>query len=649
MRKVIGLALIVAGAVAGAQPAQPEFWQGQNIYQIITDRFFDGDPSNNNADGNYQPERSRAAHGGDFRGIERKLDYIKALGATAIWISPVVENGHGEYHGYAGRDFLKVDPRWGTLEDLRRLVDAAHWRGLLVIDDVVVNHGADLIDSGDAGYAAFKAPPDGYHLRYRNPKNTYAPPFDLNGTNTDLTNLFHNNGAINDYKIPQQVMLGELSGLDDFRTESPYVREEMARVYEYWIEAAGFDGFRIDTVKHVEPGFWQEWCPAVRTFAAGQGKPNFFMFGEVLDGSDKLCGSFTGTKGGGAFELDSVLDYPLYFKVQDVFARGNKPPSEIQKRYAGLAGNYDVSARERLVTFLDNHDQPRFLSRVKDTNGLERLRLALVFLYTSRGVPCLYYGTEQGFNGGNDPNDREDMFAGVFKDKGRAGEDSFDMTHPLFRLAAELNNFRRNYDALREGAQVEIWQETNGPGLLVYTRRLETNEVVVMLNTAAEKREVPPNPSLYLPGTKMVNLFDTNEVLAIGGIPPFLGIATTLPAFGAKIFVLQREWKPLDPTVVKTAPTHDATNASAAQLVEFNFSEPMDTNGVERAFSTEPPMAGAFAWSAAHDRMTFAPAAGGFPASTIVYARLNDSATGAASGRRLHASFEMRFRTTEAP
>src|SRR5882757_9762432 len=277
-----------------AQSASNSFWQAQNIYQIITDRFFDGDPNNNNADGNYSPANSGSVHGGDFKGVEQKLDYIKALGATAIWISPVVLNGHGQFHGYAGRDFYKVDPHWGSLADLQHFVAAAHARGLLVINDIVCNHGDDLIYSTDAGYANFMAPPAGYTLKYRSGSLTYAPPFDIyNSTytsaNNALTNLFHNHGGIPDYNVPQHYQLGELSGLDDFRTESDYVRSNMAAIYQYWIQQAGFDGFRIDTVKHIEYGFWQNWCPAVHTFAAtNSAKPNFFMFGEVYDGSDAL-------------------------------------------------------------------------------------------------------------------------------------------------------------------------------------------------------------------------------------------------------------------------------------------------------------------------------------------------------------------------
>src|SRR5271165_4043070 len=161
-----------------AQSASNGLWQAQSIYQIITDRFFDGDPANNNADGNYNPNAAWSVHGGDFKGIEQKLDYIKALGATAIWISPVVLNGSGQFHGYAGRDFYKVDPHWGSLADLQHFIAAAHARGLLVIDDIICNHGDDLIYSTDSGYGNFVYPPAGYTLKYRSASPTYAPPFD---------------------------------------------------------------------------------------------------------------------------------------------------------------------------------------------------------------------------------------------------------------------------------------------------------------------------------------------------------------------------------------------------------------------------------------------------------------------------------------
>ena len=259
----------------------------------------------------------------------------------------MVLNARGEFHGYAGRDFYKVDPHWGSLADLQHLVRAAHARGILVIDDIVVNHGGNLVDSADPGYPNFKYPPDGYHLRYRNPARQYPPPFDLNTTNPALTNLFHNNGFIQDYKDPVQVELGELSGLDDFRTETPYVREQMTKIYEYWIEQAGFDAYRIDTVKHVEMGFWREWCPAIRAYAMAHGRPDFFMFGEALDRSDVKCGSYTGTMGETAgvapapFKLDSVLDYTLYSEINPIFARATGNTREIAEHYERVAASYD--------------------------------------------------------------------------------------------------------------------------------------------------------------------------------------------------------------------------------------------------------------------------------------------------------------------
>src|SRR5205807_9218890 len=140
-----------------------DVWQGQSIYQIITDRFFDGDLANDNAEGNYNASAGQGVHGGDFKGIEQKLDYIKGLGATAIWISPVVKNGNGDYHGYAGSDFMSVAPHFGMLADLQHLIQTAHAKGLLVIDDVVVNHGGQLLNSNDSNYPNFQTSP-GYNL-----------------------------------------------------------------------------------------------------------------------------------------------------------------------------------------------------------------------------------------------------------------------------------------------------------------------------------------------------------------------------------------------------------------------------------------------------------------------------------------------------
>ncbi|MEY2429441.1 MAG: hypothetical protein QOJ40_2326, partial [Verrucomicrobiota bacterium] len=637
------LILVVISFIGGqgrTQSASNEFWQAQSIYQIITDRFFDGDASNNNADGNYNPSSSSSVHGGDFKGIEQKLDYIKVLGATAIWISPVVVNSSGQFHGYSGRDFYNVDPHWGTLADLQHMIQAAHAKGLLVIDDIIVNHGGDLIYSTDSGYGNFLAPPGGYNLRYRSGSLQFASPFNTNAANPNLTNLFHNNGTIQDFGNTTQVELGELSGLDDFRTESAYVRSNMTEVYKFWI-AQGFDGFRIDTVKHVEAGFWQTWCPAVHAYAASLGKSNFFMFGEVEDGSDSKCGSYTGTQSSGPFELDSVLDYPLYYTINSVFATASGNTQQIENHYTAIAANYDPAAQMRLVTFLDNHDQPRFLNASGAT--VAGLNVALAFLYTARGVPCLYYGTEQAFNGATDPNDREDMFDGQFE-QGPSLGDNFNMTHPQFLMTAKLNNFRRLYAPLRTGSHSNKWNNPSGPGLFAYARRLPGNqEVFVVFNTATSSQTLPSRTTTFSAGVQIVNLFDTNEVLTVTATSTIPSI--TVPSTAVKIFVAQSQWQPLDPVVVSNSPVHDAASAPTYSPIVLQFSEPMDTNSVQAAFALTPSLSGAFAWSTAHDAMAFTPGGAGLPGLTMITVRVTNTAIGAISGKTMFGSYEMRFKT----
>ncbi|NBU72460.1 MAG: hypothetical protein EBS53_13640, partial [Bacteroidetes bacterium] len=417
------------------------FWRNQNIYQIITDRFFDGDTSTNLYGTNFLSVSNRT-HGGDWRGIEKKLDYIQALGVTAIWISPILknENGDYDYHGYAATDFYNVDPRFGSLADLQRLVREAQKRGILVINDVVVNHGSSWVDSADGGWPGFRSNSvTGYTLKYNSGGRQYAHPFaNSNLTvafgNTNLANIFHNNGATANWSDSTQVELGELASLDDFKTETSYIRDRMKEIYAYWINTVGFDAYRLDTVKHVEMGFWDTWSPAMRAAAQAANKPNFFQFGEVFDGSDGKCGSYTGTKSGGNYKMESVLDYPLYYQVGSVFASASGGTGAIEGRYNNLTtANYDASSLDSLILNLDNHDNPRFLSTTGSTAA--RLEMALVFLYTTRGIPSLYYGTEQDFNGGADPNNREDMFDGLFE-QGPSLGDNFNMTHARFKLVA---------------------------------------------------------------------------------------------------------------------------------------------------------------------------------------------------------------------
>jgi alpha-amylase len=640
-------------------PAQTTnlFWQAQNIYQIVTDRFYDGDTSNDNAEGTYAPSDPYGVHGGDFEGIEQKLDYLKALGATAIWISPIVLNTEGQFHGYSAWNFYEVAPHWGSISNLQHLVQAAHSRGLLVIDDIILNHAGDLVTGSGSGYPNFNYPA-GYTLGYVNSSKTYPAPFNLSPTNPSLTNLFHNYGNIQNYNDSNQVTLGWLSGLNDFRTETPYVRTNMAAIYEYWIQQIGFDGFRVDTALEVDMGCWQYFCPAIHAYAAANGDTNFFMFCEAFNNSETTVGAYTGTEGGGPFKFDATLDYPLYENaIQSVFATVSSPTFQIQNHYNYVDAFYDPASQMQLVTFLDNHDNPRFLSTSEANGDTNRLKVALVFLYTSRGIPSLYYGTEQGFDGTTDPNDREDMFAGEFKDGpggtvqqlGSPGVDNFNMTHPLFLWIAQLNNFRRLYPALTLGAYTNRANNSTGPGYFAYSRVLNSQEVFVAFNTAATNLTLPARPLTYPAGTVLVNLLNTNEAITLDSHSQTPAIP--LPGMSSKMFVAQSQWQPLDPVVVSNSPAHWATNVPTFSPIVLQFSGSMDTNSVQSAFSTTPPASGIFSWSAvnvANDTMTFTPDGAGLSPLVEIAVTVTNSAFGAASGRPMFAPYNLSFSTAAA-
>jgi hypothetical protein len=253
----------------------------------------------------------------------------------------------------------------------------------------------------------------------------------------------------------------------------------------------------------------------------------------------------------------------------------------------------------------------------------------------------LYYGTEQAFNGGKDPWDREDMFAGKFE-WGPSRGDNFNMTHPLFQLVAKLNNLRRLYPELQTGTQSNVWSNANGPGLFAYARQLGTREIFVVLNTANTNEVLPPCPGIFPAGTKLLNALDEKETVTVNADGQIPSLAMT--GTSAKIFVAKSEFRPLDPTVTEISPRHDAQGIAATGAIVVHFSQPMDSRSVERAFSTVPPVKGAFSWSATRDEMTFTPDSAGFPAQSMVNVRIGDTARDAVFGRTFYAGFESHYR-----
>ncbi|MCP5489274.1 MAG: Ig-like domain-containing protein [Verrucomicrobia bacterium] len=577
--------------------ASPDDWRNINIYHVITDRFYDGDPLNNddNPDGDTNPYGTISIHGGDFEGLEQKLDYLQMLGAKAVWISPVHLNVNGSFHGYAARDFTAIDPHWGTLDDLRNFVDAAHDRGIYVIIDVVQNHLGDLATSTDFGYPSFNSA--GYNLRWRNASRRHAPPFD----NLDY---LHNYGNVDNWEDPEQAILGDFMGLDGIRTEHPTVRTNLITLFEALISATDCDGFRVDTARHVEMDFWEQFLPAMYDHAETLGKSNFFIYAEAWRGSDEEVGPFTATN-----RFNSSLYFPMRDTMESVFVWG-QATYHLASRSANI-GHYAENARYQLVNFLDNHDMPRLLSDGKLNRNQTALKPALTFLYTSRQVPCLYYGTEQGFNGGQDPYDREDMFDGEFEFDDSLG-DNFNMTHDLFLHVRKLNLLREAYPALRLGSFSNRWENFDGPGIFVYTKILNTQTVVVAFNTSDQ----PQTPTWFgngpqstlTNGTVLIDVLGNLSNLIVGANMTLPGqIGLTLPAHASAILVPQQEQQTLPPTITACSPAHDEAEVLRDRAIVIDFDQPMNTAMVENAFSITPAAQGTFSWSNGDRRMTYQP------------------------------------------
>lgn len=491
-------------------------WRDINVYQVLTDRFFDGDPDNNddNPEGVPDPVNPVGIHGGDFSGLTQKLDYLEGLGVRGIWISPVFTNVRGEYHGYAARDLNAVDPHWGGLAELREFIDRAHERGIYVFIDIVANHMGDLVRSG----GEFRR--EGYELTWHSLTNRHAPPFDV--PEEKLDEFFHAYGSIqnwDDLGSDGQAVLGDFMGLDDIRTSNPEVRRDLLRIYQALIAATDCDGFRVDTVKHVELDFWKPFVDGLRAYARGElGKDNLLIFGEALSYDDDLVSLYT------RHGFNSMLDFPTRGTLHGIFVNGDSP-YRLKKRAESLRDHYAEDHQSRLVTFLDNHDDlPRVMNQFGgDTN---KVLDALTVLHTWYGIPLVYYGTEQGFDGGRDPANREDLFDGEYE-QGPSEGDNFDPDHPLYEHIRRLNLLRVERPELRRGALIHRYplEDTEAPGILAYSRMLNEErsgdetvsprETLIVVNTDISNRNAVVHTD-FPRGAHLQDRLNPGTVLRVG-------------------------------------------------------------------------------------------------------------------------------------
>jgi glycosidase len=428
------------------------------IYQIMTDRFYDGSTANNNpsqSSGLYDSTKSnwRLYWGGDLAGIQQKMSYLAGMGVTAIWISPPVDNlntnipdGQGNptasYHGYQGRDFKRIEEHFGdtsnTWTDFDNMVTAAHQNGIKVIIDFAPNHSTQ----NNAGE---------YGALYDNGSLVGNYTNDANG-------YFHHNANISGggWDDRYQVEYYTLFDLADLNSEHATIDGYLTAAAQLF-QQHGVDGFRIDAIKHITWGWEYSLTNSIYTYG------DSFIFGEWYQGntSDPLYhDSYKFANKSGM----SMLDFPLNTAIRSVFA-SNANFSTIDSVITQEGSNF--TWKEDLVTFVDNHDMARFLS-VNNNNN--RLHEALAFILTSRGIPCIYYGTEQYLHndtsGGTDPYNRPMM-------------PGFSTSTTAYQLVNQLSTLRHNNPAVPYGSMGQRWINND---VYIYERRFFGSTVLVAIN-----------------------------------------------------------------------------------------------------------------------------------------------------------------------
>ncbi len=430
-----------------------EFRQ-ETIYFIIVDRFKDGDRHNNPGANPqlYDPTRQQWGKywGGDLQGIIDQLDYLQNLGVTALWISPLFEQveelqfDRAAMHGYWTKDFKRINPRFLAPDEenslfncttFDRLIKAAHERGIKLILDIVCNHSSPDVN-GHKG-------------------ELYDDGVLIADFYNDVNHWYHHNPEITDWEDEWQLLYGEMAGLATFNESNLEFRNYIKSAIKQWLDR-GIDALRIDTVKHMPLWFWQEFITDIQTH-----KPSTFMFGEwgfskPWEQKSVDFANFSGM---------SILDFGFCEAIRGALAKGDERGFYLIQEVLDLDRLYHRATE--LITFIDNHDMPRFQSLNADPNIL---RMAIALLMTSRGIPCIYYGTEQYLhndtNGGADPYNRPMM-------------ENWDSNSPLFQDIKLLSKLRRLNPAVSLGSQVEKYITTD---IYCYTRSYRDSRCLVAMN-----------------------------------------------------------------------------------------------------------------------------------------------------------------------
>ena len=474
-------------------------WREEFIYFMMVDRFHDDhDRKPSKTEGKTKGFGSdtqlQESCGGTIRGITRHLEYIKNLGCTSLWLSPVFENNEESYHGYAIQDYTRIDKRFGTKEDLEELVDAAHAMDMRVFLDIVLHHSGNnwsYPDNQDYYYYEGAVFPFG---RWRQDDK----PLPIELRNPDL---YWRKGQIRNFDTYPETREGDFQRLKTFKNdnspEALYVQDMLTKIHCYWIRETDVDGFRLDAVKHMGEKTISQFCSHVREYAYKLGKRNFFLFGELL-GPEEMYNSYIGPKTSIKVEdtaiyygLNSVLDFPLYYVLADVIL-GKDTPEKLIERYESLRRSAMSRGEfgEFLVTFLDNHDQVGRQNKKRfGHDGTEAQIIAAIgFLLCTLGTPCIYYGTEQGFQGAGegDWNVREAMFS-----LENSTVNALNTNNTIYKQIALLADIRKKSAVLKFGRMYMRESSEDGKvfslpvyqdSMLAFSRILYDEEMLIVYN-----------------------------------------------------------------------------------------------------------------------------------------------------------------------
>lgn len=446
------------------------------IYLIMPDRFDDGDASNNfPGSAAFDRNSPRAYHGGDLRGIQRRLPYLKDLGVTTIWITPIYQNDDRtgrDYHGYGAIDLYSVEKRLGTLASYRALVKAAHGQGIKVLLDIVPNH------VGPANPWVDNPPTDRWFHGTREKHLT---------TGSSLAVETDPHAPLLEWR---NIIEGWFAGiLPDMGTDDPITAQYLRQNALWWVEMGTLDGFRIDTFPYVDRPFWRDFHADLhRTY------PRFRTVGEVFNPDPTVTAFFVGGKVTDGIDtgLDTVFDFPLESTLRNVILQD----ASARQIEDVLRNDWMFPHPENLVTFFGNHDTKRFMSEPGVTT--QKLKLAFSLLLTLRGIPEIYYGDEIGMSGGDDPDNRRDFPGGfpgdkrdAFTSEGRTPEEQSVFTH-----VRDLLQLRQEHPALRGGESIHIFADDQ---VFAFVRQHAAapdgpaEQLLVVMNNADQPRTIELN------------------------------------------------------------------------------------------------------------------------------------------------------------